>query len=213
MRKFIFKDPVANTELVLPITPGSFEVSHGIRIETVNIHTLGDMNLAGYGTLCSFKIDCMFPSQPYPFVQNLIYSDPYKYIQALESFCDARRVIRFIVSDTMVNVPVLIEDIAYGEKDGTQDVYAAISLKKYRTLTAAKGPSEDTQNNSRSTEAASAKINGYMVKSGDTLSAICRAFYGSASLYPKLAKYNGIKNANLIYPGQYIKIPDKSLLA
>lgn len=212
MRKFIFKDPIANTELVLPVTPGSFEVSHGIRIETVNIHTLGDVNLAGYGTLCSFKIDCLFPSQLYPFVQNLIYSDPYKYIQALEAFCDARRVIRFIVSDTMVNVPVLIEDISYGEKDGTQDVYAAISLKKYRTLTAVKSPSGDTKNNSRNADAAPVKVNGYNVKSGDTLSAICRAFYGNASLSSKLAKYNGIKNANLIYPGQYIKVPDKSLL-
>ena len=28
----------------------------------------------------------------------------------------------------------------------------------------------------------------------------------------KLAAYNGIKNANLIYPGQKVTIPDRSLL-
>ncbi len=211
MRKFIFRDPADNTEIVLPVTPGSFNVSHGIKIETINIHTLGDVNLAGYGTLCSFKIDCMFPAQNYSFVHNLIYSDPYKYIQALEAWCDARKVLRFIVSDTMVNVPVLIEDISYGEKDGTKDVYATISLRKYRTLATVTSPSTGTQNNARSTDSASAKPKTYTVKSGDTLSAICRDMYGNSSLYAKLADYNGIKNANLIYPGQVVKIPDKSL--
>ena len=211
MRKFIFKNPATNTELVLPVTPDSFNVSHGIKIETINIHTLGDVNVAGYGTLCAFKIDCMFPTQSYPFVHNLIYTDPYKYIQALESWCDARNVIRFIVSNTMVNVPVLIEDISYGEKDGTKDVYASISLRKYRTLTAATS-NTGIQNNSRSTESTAVTAKSYTVKSGDTLSAICRDNYGDSSLYSKLANYNGIKNANLIYVGQNIKIPDKSLL-
>ncbi|QOX63682.1 LysM peptidoglycan-binding domain-containing protein [Anoxybacterium hadale] len=212
MRKFIFREPDTSKEIVLPVTPGSFNVSHGVKIETINIHGLGDINLAGYGTLCAFKIDCMFPSKHYPFIQNLMYSDPYKYIQELEVWCDARKVIRFIVSDTMVNVPVLIEDIAYGERDGTRDVYASISLRKYRTLAANIDPSVGTQNNAREPAAAHPTPNEHKVASGDTLSAICKKYYGNASLYPKLAKYNNIKNPNLIYTGQSIKIPDKSLL-
>jgi Uncharacterized protein containing LysM domain len=208
----MFRDPDSNTEIVLPVTPDSFNVSHGIKIETINIHTMGDVNIAGYGTLCAFKIDCLFPTQSYPFVHNLIYTDPYQYILHLEAWCDARKVIRFIVSDTMVNVPVLIEDISYGEKDGTKDVYASISLRKYRTLAAAVNVSAGTQNNARGTDSTTVKVSDYKVKSGDTLSAICRNLYGNAALYPKLAKYNNIKNANLIYTGQHINIPDKSLL-
>lgn len=212
MRKFIFREPGTSKEIVLPVTPERFNVSHGLKIETINIHVLGDVNMAGYGTLCAFKIDCMFPAVPYPFVHNLIYTDPYKYIQDLEVWCDARKVIRFIVSDTMVNVPVLIEDIAYGEQDGTKDVYASISLRKYRTLAAAVDASAGTQNNGREGATTAASANAHKVVSGDTLSAICKKFYGNASLYPKLAKYNNIKNANLIYVGQNINIPDKSLL-
>lgn len=47
----------------------------------------------------------------------------------------------------------------------------------------------------------------YTVKSGDTLTAIA-AKYGVT--VAELAKYNGIANPNLIYPGQVIKIPSKS---
>lgn len=44
----------------------------------------------------------------------------------------------------------------------------------------------------------------YTVKSGDTLSGIC-ARYGAN--WKKVAEYNKLKNPNLIYPNQKIKIP------
>ena len=70
LRKFIFKYNTRgyDNELILPVTPESFQVEKGTRMETVNIHELGDVVLAGYGTLCTLKIDCMFPAQKYPFV-------------------------------------------------------------------------------------------------------------------------------------------------
>lgn len=48
----------------------------------------------------------------------------------------------------------------------------------------------------------------YIVKSGDTLSGIATK-YGTT--YQELANYNGISNPNLIYVGQVIKIPCKSI--
>lgn len=49
----------------------------------------------------------------------------------------------------------------------------------------------------------------YEIKSGDTLSKIAQTFYGSASRYPEIVEANKevIKDANLIYPGQKIRIP------
>ena len=41
---------------------------------------------------------------------------------------------------------------------------------------------------------------------------IARRYYGDGTLAWKLASYNGIPNANLIYPGQKVTIPDRSLL-
>lgn len=45
------------TELVLPVTPSAYAVSAGMRIETLNIHGLGDINVAGYPTLAAIGID------------------------------------------------------------------------------------------------------------------------------------------------------------
>lgn len=198
-----------NKELILPVTPESFSISHGISIQTVNIHTLGETAVAGYPTLATIKIDCLFPARAYPFNQSGANTNPYYYVETFEALCDARTVLRFMISETIVNTPVLIEDITYSEKDGTGDVYATLTLRKYRETQAVS--TENTGNNTRTSDTVQ-KQDSYTVKSGDTLSGIARDCYGDASLYQKLADYNSIKNPNLIYIGQIIQLPDKSLL-
>ncbi|MEW8680623.1 MAG: peptidoglycan-binding protein LysM [Candidatus Thiodiazotropha endolucinida] len=53
------------------------------------------------------------------------------------------------------------------------------------------------------------KVEYYTIESGDTLSAIAKRFLGNASDYPKIFEANRevIKDPNLIYPGQKIRIP------
>jgi len=55
----------------------------------------------------------------------------------------------------------------------------------------------------------SAGVEYYIIKSGDTLSAIAQHFYKDANKYPKIFEANRevIKDANLIFPGQKIRIP------
>ena len=52
----------------------------------------------------------------------------------------------------------------------------------------------------------------YTVKSGDTLSKIAKSHYGNAMDYPKIFEANRevIKDPDLIYPGQKIRIPPKT---
>jgi nucleoid-associated protein YgaU len=49
----------------------------------------------------------------------------------------------------------------------------------------------------------------YTIKKGDTLSKIAKAYYGNAMKYPVIFEANRevIKNPDLIYPGQVIRIP------
>lgn len=54
-----------------------------------------------------------------------------------------------------------------------------------------------------------AEIRTHVVKSGDSMSAIVRTYYGDESLMDALCKYNGISNPNMITLGQKIKIPPK----
>jgi len=50
-------------------------------------------------------------------------------------------------------------------------------------------------------------IEYYTIKKGDTLSDISKKFYGKGYLYQELADINKIKNPDLIYPGDSLKIP------
>lgn len=56
------------------------------------------------------------------------------------------------------------------------------------------------------------EVEYYTIVSGDSLSKIARKYYGNAMDYPKLFEANRevIKDADLIYPGQKIRIPPKS---
>ncbi len=52
----------------------------------------------------------------------------------------------------------------------------------------------------------------YTIVSGDSLSKIAKKYYGNANLWPTLFEANRevIKDANLIYPGQQIRVPAKT---
>jgi 3D (Asp-Asp-Asp) domain-containing protein/LysM repeat protein len=48
----------------------------------------------------------------------------------------------------------------------------------------------------------------YTVKHGDSLWRIATRHYGNGAVYAKIAQVNGIKNPNLIFPGQLLVLPD-----
>lgn len=210
LRKLIFKD--GSTEIALPVTPAEYTVSNGIKIETINLHGVGDINLAGYAALDTIKISCMFPAKKYPFMLPSSKVNPDYYIDKFKRWAASRKVIRFIVSGAKVNVPVYVESITHGEKDGTNDIYADITLREYKAL---KRVTTSTQKNNSRPVSSATKTNStrkYTVVRGDTMWDIAHRFYGDATLCYKLAAYNKIKNASLIYPGQVITIPERSKL-
>jgi nucleoid-associated protein YgaU len=53
------------------------------------------------------------------------------------------------------------------------------------------------------------EVEYYLIEKGDTLSKIAKQFYGDANKYPRIFEANRevIKDANLIFPGQKIRIP------
>ena len=49
----------------------------------------------------------------------------------------------------------------------------------------------------------------YVIQKGDNVSKIAKRYYGDPNLYPRICEANreGIKNADLIFPGQKIRVP------
>jgi nucleoid-associated protein YgaU len=54
-----------------------------------------------------------------------------------------------------------------------------------------------------------AQVEFYVIQKGDSLSAVAKHFYGDANAYPKIFEANRevIKDPDLIFPGQKIRIP------
>lgn len=192
-------------ELRLPVTP-MFSAPAGKRIETVNIHQVGDVNLPGKPSPAPITLEGFFPAHPAPYAIGEI-SEPYEYVQQFEAWAKGETVVRYVVTDTSINLPVLIESIEYGEEDGTGDVYYTLRLVEYTYLTTTVTEAVSTGNSSRKEEAPAAP-QSYTVQKGDTLSAIARRYYGNSSMAYRLATANSIKNPNLIYPGQVLSLPD-----
>lgn len=211
LRILSFIDESGGQELTLPVTPPSYQWRCMGRVESVRLDQLGEINLPagrrmGEGTL----EDVLLPAQIYPFCVPGVSADPAGYLRTLEGWCRDGTRLRWIVSGTSVNLPVLLESVTSEEKGGTNDLYVTLSLKEWRkpeapAVPAASGgaacASRDTQ-----TGASSAKT--YTVQKGDCLWNIAQKYYGSGGEYKRLAAANPfIKNPNLIYPGQVLTIP------
>jgi nucleoid-associated protein YgaU len=56
------------------------------------------------------------------------------------------------------------------------------------------------------------QVDFYVIQKGDTLSGIAKQFYGDPNAYPRIFEANRevIKDADLIFPGQKIRIPRSS---
>lgn len=214
-RRIIFKDTVTGEELVMPVTPKEYQVEHGRKQNTVTMHTVGDVTSPGPAVLLDEEPEFLLPAKAYPFVQPGAVLNPFVYIEKLERWSDAGTVLRWVVAGTPCNAAVRLGPIRYREQDGTNDIYCTVPIRGVRQLesveveiAAAAVPLA-----ARPVEADPTRPQTYTVVAGDTLSGICRKFYGDASLAAALGAANGIKNINLIRVGQVLTIPPKSELS
>lgn len=202
--------------LVMPVTPERYQWTSGKRMETININELGDVYRPGGLTRFSGNFDFLLPAQDYPWIEAGAHVDPQYYLDYLTAWATDEKTVRLVITGTEINTLVYIEDVTQGESDGTGDRSITVSVREYCDLEAKETETAaGTQNSGRAVDASpSKKAQAYTIVSGDTLSMICRRYYGksTAKYYNALAKYNGIKNPHLIYPGATIQIPSEAVL-
>lgn len=204
-----YLDEEAGVELRLPVTPKEYQCETGINVNLVNIDGLGDLHMAGYRTLDTEVVEGFFPAHNYPFSAPGASADPWTYIRQLERWCRDRKVLRYLVAGTEINMAVILESVRYYERDGTNDLYFRITHREYEAPQVL--PAEGAPTPQRPAETAAATPTPYTVVKGDTLWCLCRKFYGETSmaLCQQVAAANGIKNPNLIRVGQSIRFPAK----
>lgn len=201
--------------LTMPVTPGRYQWSVGKRMETINISELGDVYLPGGRTRFSGNLEFLLPAHSYSWMEAGARPEPQYYLDYLNAWAVDARPVRLVITETEINTLVYIEEVAHVEKDGTRDLYVTVSLREYVDPEAPEvDESTGTGNYIRAAEPSSGKTQSYTIQPGDTLSVICRRFYGksTAKYYNALAVYNDIPNPHLIYPGRVLRIPPEAIL-
>ena len=211
--QIVFRHIETNTELIMPVSPPDFYVEEGRAAERLDMTDTGQVHLPGLRQLFDQRMEFLLPASERNYTAGGWAGDPYAVVDRLAGWSDSGAVLRFIVTGTPVNYPVLLGPVRHGQKDGTGDVYVTLELRRYREL--AEESTEicpDTGNLGRAAPQEEKGEGSYTVVKGDTLWGICRRTYGDGRLAWKLAKANGIKNADLIFPGQVVELPARGRL-
>lgn len=194
-------------KIMLPVNPESFAFTEKHNNTSVNVNSIGEVNLLGKRDLKTGTISSHFPKRDRNYANNSGRQAPYTYINKLLSWKSSGKPVQLIITGTKINFQVTIETLKYGEQDGTGDVYYDLTLKEYRAVEIKKTKLKKKSKPKR--PAAKKKTKTYTVKSGDCLWNIAKRFYGNGAQYTKIYNANRgkIKNPNLIYPGQKLTIP------
>lgn len=120
-----------NNIIQFPVPPKSFDVNVANNNTTININSIGELNLLGKTGLKQVSFESFFPAQHYKFC-SCTPLRPYSYVDKLEIWRTNGKPCKFIISGTNVNFPVSINKFTWGEHDGTNDLYFVLELAEYR---------------------------------------------------------------------------------
>lgn len=207
----------------LPIAPSKLQTKISNQNKTITLINEGEVNVLKKPGLTELNFEVMIPQVKYPFAT---YKDGFKpaiyYLDLLEVLKIKQKKFQFIVSRVSpggnllfdTNMTVSLEDYTITEdaKDGF-DLMLSIKLKQYVNFGTKEVIIQTGAKNQAKMLAANVQrvvtkevMKTYTVISGDTLWGICKKHLGDGSKFSDIAKLNGIKNANLIYVGQVLKL-------
>jgi hypothetical protein len=208
----------------LPVNTGNLKVSSGGKNKIVDLIATGEFNILKNPALKDFTFSILLPGIPYHFVHTQNgFQPPSFYEDKFRSYRDDKKPVRFIVTRERnngealppVNLLVSIEDMETEERAGEEgDLWVEMRLKEYREVMVVKQTVVAEDNGTPVVEEtpqrpAKDPPQEYTVVEGDCLWSIAKRLLGDGSRYQEIADLNGIKNPNLIYPGQVFKMPEK----
>lgn len=205
---------------ILPITPSKLQMKIKNQNRTLNLINDGEINLLKQPGLTEIEFNCLIPQSTYPF-RNSNSINGSEWLNNFESLKVSKKPFQFIILrkgprgkllfDT--NIKVSLEDYSITEDSQSYglDMNVQVRLKQYRdygTKTVVVNQNNDSKTlvTTKAREVSKETPKSHTVVSGDTLWAICKRYLGEGSRYPEIANLNNIKNPNLIYPGQVIRL-------
>ena len=188
-------------EVLFPVMPSSFNLEGSAIINTSNVVKLGEVSVCGGNNLRSISIESFFPLK-----------EPYEYVNQIKDWMNKGQDLRFIITETDVNMLCYIESFEYGEQDASRDVYFSLNLVECKMPKITYSNSNPTTNTPRPETPQKPQQKTHKVKKGDCLWSIAQKYYGKGSLYPKIkeankSKYPSLAKNNIIYTNMVLIIP------
>ncbi|KIN80791.1 LysM peptidoglycan-binding domain-containing protein [Clostridium botulinum] len=210
---------------ILPVLPEKIEFDEDGNNKTYDIINLGEINTINKPKLMEISFESFFPKHKGPYVSSEQLFEPSFYIAKIREWRDKKQKIRFIFTGSPLEINDLftIENFKPSEEGGeVGDVHYSIELKRYKNYAAKKvvivTPKTAAANqsvkkvieNSKATRPSNTnKPKTHTVSGNDTLWHIAKRYLGDGNKWPQIYNLNKdkIKNPNLIYTGQVLRLP------
>lgn len=212
----------------LPVNPEQIEKHSVQATEKYEVLKLGQIVIPTHMELTEYSFEAEFPHDQQFYVETSgDFRDADYYLNLFAEWRNKLVPVRFIASNGIgddTNSLVLMEDITEVEKAGEEgDKYVSFKLLEYREFgkkpatvaeisSLSTGTTVKAKKKKATTEETNPKSTGYhIVKSGESLWAIAKIYYGDGAKCNIVfnANKDKIKNPALISVGLKLKIPTK----
>ena len=117
----------------LPVLPAQFKIQSGMKNETYDTISQGEIKLISMEALKSIAIQSFFPNKDYSFSRDRKYRG-WQYVEMLEAWKSRRVPIRLTITESPINMACTIEAFEYGIQDGTEDIYYTLTLSEFKFI-------------------------------------------------------------------------------
>ncbi|MBY6879654.1 LysM peptidoglycan-binding domain-containing protein [Clostridium botulinum] len=206
---------------ILPVLPEKIEFDEDGNNKTYDIINLGEINTINKPKLMEISFESFFPKHKGPYVSSEQLFEPSFYIAKIREWRDKKQKIRFIFTGSPLEINDLftIENFKPSEEGGeVGDVHYSIELKRYKNYAAKKVVIVNKKDSNKKAVKTSNKPprpsntnkpKTHTVSGNDTLWHIAKRYLGDGNKWPQIYNLNKdkIKNPNLIYTGQVLRLP------
>lgn len=208
---------------ILPVLPEKIEFNESGDNKTYDLINLGEINTINLPKLTQINFESYFPINTGPYVTSEILFEPSYYVNKIRDWRNRLQKINFIFTGgpLEVNKFFTIENFKLSEKGGeVGDIYYDIELKRYKPYGAknvvivsesSEASMSDLKTivhtNAPPRPVETAPIKTHSVVEGDTLWYIAKRYLGDGNRYTEIVELNGIKNPDMIFPGQVLNLP------
>lgn len=198
----------------LPVLPEEIKISMGSNDQSVDVAGLGEILIAQSRPATEFSFSSFFPATSFPGIKVQTITAPKTLKSKIKEWKNSDKPVHFIVTGVGIDIYCRISKFTVRETGGDVGTISyAIVFKEFREPQVRQIKVENSTKTGR-VQSSTARTdntsipNTYVIKKGDCLWNISKKYFGSGSKYTTLFNLNRsiIKNPNLIYPGQVIRL-------